>query len=370
MYLYEACQNLLENKRSIVVIMIFIVLSFSGIAVTDSLIYSTSKKAEMELSLNGSNIITVDFNTTVSEKKIDSIFHDEHYIISKSKKVPFHIGTSPFSNEARMILATDKFKVFNYSDVNISVFKNNMILISEGEKGGGEKVVFLNGLPFNVAGVIKNKKTDFLDSLGLSSISNNFNYIIPLETMFRLTLDDSINSIDIASQRDINAEDVMKIEEKLIKNNISDFSTRSILDAKESVAKVLDKFSLLTNTVYSLLTAMMLVIIVLVCRRAFQSRSTEFALKVIHGIDEKIITRTVILEMFLITSIGAGVAIILTLALMYLLSLYIGVELFFRPVMILLAFLFIVIVIYSVGVYSGASFFKQNPIDLIRSRKQ
>ena len=69
MYIREAIQNIIENKKIIMVILIFFIVGFSGIAVTDSLIYSTSKKAEMELTLSGRNIITVDFNTKVSEKK-------------------------------------------------------------------------------------------------------------------------------------------------------------------------------------------------------------------------------------------------------------------------------------------------------------
>ena len=370
LYFREAYLNLLENKRSIIVILIFIILSFSGIAVTDSLIFSTSKKAEKELSLSGNNIITVEFNAKISEKKIDSIFRDRHYVISKSKKMPFYTGTSPFSNEMKMVLGTDKIKIYSYGVEKLSFFDNNMILITEDERGSNERTFFLNGLPFNVSGVIKNKKTEFLDSLGLSAFSNKFNYIIPIKTMFRLTLDDTIDSVDIVVNRDINDADINQIKNKLRGGNIYDFSIRSILDAKKSVANVINKFSLLTNTVYLLMTVMMLVIIVIVCRRAFQSRGTEFALKVIHGINKKIIIRIVIIEIILIVLIGAVVSVILTISLMHLLSLYIGIELFFRPVMIIAAFSFFVFVIYSVGVHSGMYFFKQNPIDLIKSRKQ
>ncbi|HBA7004132.1 TPA: ABC transporter permease [Escherichia coli] len=370
MYLYEACQNLLENKRNIVVILIFFVLSFSGIAVTDSLIYSTAKKAEMELSLSGSNIATVDFNTKVSEKKIDTIFYGEPYLISKSKKVPFYTGTSPFSNEVKIILGTDKIKLSNYGLENVFQFENNMMIVTEGETKGNSKTFFLNGLPFNVVGELKNKKTDFLDSLGLSSFSDKFNYIIPIDTMFRMTLDDTIDTIDIKINKNIDSEDIIKINEKLTNNDVTDFSVRSVLDAKKSVENVLNKFSLLTNSVYILLTLMMLVIIITVCRRAFQSRSTEFALKVIHGIDKKHITRTVIVEMFLLTLMGVGLAVVFTIVLVHCLSLYIGIELFFRPVMILLSFLFVVFASYAVGIRSGIYFFKLNPVDLIKSRKQ
>ncbi|HCQ9025316.1 TPA: hypothetical protein OMI62_004559 [Escherichia coli] len=370
MYISEAFQNLLENKKNIAVILIFFVLSFSGIAVTDSLIYSTSKKAEMELSLSGSNIITIDFNTKVSEKKIDTIFYDESYFISKSKKAPFYTGTSPFSNDIKMVLGTDKIKLSNRGIEIPSLFENNAILIAEEAGHWNDKIIFLNGIPFKIAGEIKNKKTEFLDSLGLSSFRDNINYIIPIETMFRLTLDDTIDTIDVVKDSDINSEDIVKIKKKLIDNNITDFTIRSILDAKEAVGNVLNRFALLTNSVYTLLTVMMLVIIVTVCRRAFQSRSTEFALKVIHGIDKRIIIHTVIIEMILITLAGVFFSIISTIILMHCLSLYLSIALFFRPVMIGLSFLVVIFASYTVGIHSGTYFFKQNPVDLIKSRKQ
>lgn len=203
-----------------------------------------------------------------------------------------------------MVLGTDKIKLSNRGIEIPSLFENNAILIAEEAGHWNDKIIFLNGLPFKIVGEIKNKKTEFLDSLGLSSFRDNINYIIPIETMFRLTLDDTIDTIDVVKDSDINSEDIVKIKQKLIDNNITDFTIRSILDAKEAVGNVLNRFALLTNSVYTLLTVMMLVIIVTVCRRAFQSRSTEFALKVIHGIDKRIIIHTVIIEMILITLVG------------------------------------------------------------------
>ncbi|MCG9430033.1 hypothetical protein LCT58_23305, partial [Escherichia coli] len=97
MYLTEAILNIIENKRNIIVFLVFLVISFSGIAVTDSLIYSTSKKAEEELSLNGHNVITVEFEEVVSDKKINMIFKDANYDLVKTKKMIFSVGESPYN---------------------------------------------------------------------------------------------------------------------------------------------------------------------------------------------------------------------------------------------------------------------------------
>lgn len=371
MYVYEAFQNILENKRNLSVVLIFFVLGYTGIAVTDSLIYSTSQKAEMELSLNGKNVINIAFNSKVSGRIIDAIFINEPYIVSKSKKVPFYTGVSPFSNEMKMVLGTDDVNIFSRSIKISSSFANNTIIIADNAKKHlDNNVVFLNGLPFSIIGEIKNPKTDFLDSLGLSSFRDNINYIIPIETMFRLTLDDTIDAIDLVKDGEIDSNDIIRVKNKLMRNGISDFTVRSILDAKEAVGNVLNRFALLTNSVYTLLTMMMLVIIVTVCRKAFQSRCTEFALKVIHGIDKKTITNIVIIEMFLLTLASVLFSVVFTLILMRCLSLYLSMELFFRPIMIGISFFVVLFASYTVGIYSGRYFFKQNPVDLIKNRKQ
>ncbi|EEU9452376.1 permease [Escherichia coli] len=370
MYIREAIQNIIENKKIIMVILIFFIVGFSGIAVTDSLIYSTSKKAEMELTLSGRNIITVDFNTKVSEKKIDSIFYNDSYIISKSKKNIFNVGKSPFENEIKMVLGTDDISIYNRSIEMPFLFKGDVVFVSGEECNCGNESIFFNGLPFKIIGEINNKKTEFLDSLGLSSFKNKVNYIIPIETMFRLTLDDTIDSINIVKRGEVNYNDIVKIKEALMNNDVIDFTVHSILDAKKAVENVLSRFTILTNTVYILLNVMMLVIIITVCRRAFQDRGVEFALKVIHGIDKRIIIHTVIVEMMLITLTGVFISMILTTIIMYFLSLYVGIEMFFRPVMIMLSLLLVILASYVVGIHSGASFFKQNPVNLIKNRKQ
>ncbi|HGG6451047.1 TPA: FtsX-like permease family protein, partial [Salmonella enterica subsp. enterica serovar Chester] len=151
---------------------------------------------------------------------------------------------------------------------------------------------------------------------------------------------------------------------------ITKFSIHSVLDAKLAVNKVLERFSLLTNSIYTLLTVMMIIIIIMVCRKTFQSRSTEFALKLIHGVDKAVIIRTVIVELMIITFIGLFSSILLTIFMSYVLSLYLGIVLLFRFEMIFLSFLLVMFASYISGVYTGIGFFKENPVNLIKNRMQ
>lgn len=366
MYLTEAIINIIENKRNIIVFLVFLIISFSGIAVTDSLIYSTSKKAEQELSLNGHNVITIEFEDKVSDKRINMLFKDINYDLAKSKRMIFTVGESPYGDDIKMVTGTENKKL-KTKRINITQpFEKNVILYSEDHN---YQVFFLNGLPFQPIGKIKKKKTDFLDSLGLSSFDDNVKYIIPLETMFRLTLDDSIDSIDLIKKNDITSSDIEYIKNILLNGNIKKFSIHSPLDAKLAVDRVLDRFSLLTNSIYILLTMIMLIIIIMVCKKTFQSRSTEFALKVIHGIDKSIITRTVIIELIIITFVGLSVAVMVTILMTYILSLFLGIVLLFRPVMILLSFILVISASYVSGLHTGNYFFKQNPVELIKKRR-
>jgi Predicted permease. len=368
MYFSEAFQNILENKKNIMVILVFLIISFTGIATTDSLIYSTSKKAESELSLNGSNIITVNFNEKISSKRINVLFKNNDYSLSRTKKVVYRSGTSPYSDELKVVMGIDKTKL-SIRKININTpFEGNVILLSDSQVLNSPKPFFLNGIQFQPVGIIEKKKTEFLDSLGLSTFGENIGYIIPLETMFRLTLDDTIDSIDFVKDKEIGQNDIEHIKNKLLNNNINNFTIYSALDAKMAVERVLDRFSLLTNSIYTLLTVMMLIIITMVCRKTFQSRSTEFALKVIHGIDKAVITRTVIVELMIITFLGLLASVALTIILTYTLSSFLGLVLLFRPVMISFSFVLVIIASYASGLQVGTYFFRQNPVDIIKKR--
>ena len=60
-YITEAILNLKENIKYTVTFILFLSLSFLGIVIIDSLIYSVSTQAEKELKTNGNNIMSIDF---------------------------------------------------------------------------------------------------------------------------------------------------------------------------------------------------------------------------------------------------------------------------------------------------------------------
>ncbi|STL63758.1 permease [Escherichia coli] len=68
-YLTEALLNIFENKKQNLAFMLFLSLSFVGIIITDSLIYSVSLKAENELQVYGDKVMHVKLNQPKTTEK-------------------------------------------------------------------------------------------------------------------------------------------------------------------------------------------------------------------------------------------------------------------------------------------------------------
>ncbi|MEB0968003.1 FtsX-like permease family protein [Citrobacter braakii] len=347
--------------------MSFLVIGFTGITLTDSMIYSTSLQAQAELNVNGDEVLSVDFSKPYSGKKIEMLFNDEAYTLSKIKEMFFFIGSSPFSDDMKLVVGVDKHKFNSLLPDNKVEFKGSVIIVPNDAPFNKGENVFLNGVPFKVIGKVKRKKTDFLDSLGISTAKFNSKYLIPLETMYRLVLDDHISSVDFIKKEQIAPEDIALVKKVLSDNDVNDFSIHSVLDAKETVKKVFDRFSILTNSVYILLTIMVVVIIVVSCRKIFQSRTIEFSLKIIHGIDKKIIIRIVIVEVVLIILASILMSTFLTTMLIHILSKIFEIKMHIRLFMISASFIIVVISCYLTSIFSGNQFFKINPVKLIKN---
>lgn len=364
-FFYDALQNLSENKKNATVFIIFLIISFTGITVTDSLIYSVSQKAEMELKISGDNIASVDFRNPVSIQRISDIFSSEKYEISAAKKTAFTIGESPFSEDYQTVLGVDTKRVESWQVMLNSKFLDDVVIISEGKS---EKKTFIDGVPFLTVGIKKNKSTDFLESLGLSGMNASFDYAIPLETMFRLTLSTDVDNIEFVKSEKINASDIKLIDERLKENGIKNYQIYSFLDAKETVDKVMNRFGILTNSIYVMLTIMAVIVVYTVCRRNFELRSTEFAIKVIHGVNRDMIILVVIMETFIVTLFSAVVSIIISYIAMFFLSLILDSGIKFRFYMICLSLTIVVLSCYLSGTFSGLSFFNKEPLKLIKER--
>ncbi|MDA6629049.1 permease, partial [Escherichia coli] len=77
---------------------------------------------------------------------------------------------------------------------------------------------------------------------------------IPLETMFKMKLDNRVNAVKIFLDNIVTKRDINNVKRVLYDNDIRKFDIVTSLNAKEAVDRVLERFSLLTNSVYVILT--------------------------------------------------------------------------------------------------------------------
>ncbi|EEK7814156.1 ABC transporter permease [Salmonella enterica subsp. enterica serovar Montevideo] len=366
MYLSESINNIIENIKNFIFMISFLVIGFTGIALTDSMIYSTSLQAESELNVNGNDVLSIDFSKTYSGERITKLFNGDVFTLSKMKEAFFHVGDSPFSEEMKLVLGVDIYKLNNIAPGNEENFKDNVVVVPYDSPFNKGDNIFLNGVPFKVIGKVKNKKTDFLDSLGISTTKFNSRYLIPVQTMYRLILDDYIKSVDLIKKEEISLADIEFVRKIFADNDITDYSVHSVLDAKKTVENVFNRFSVLTNSVYVMLTIMAVIIVTVSCRKIFQNRTIEFALKVIHGIDKRIIIRIVILEVIITVIASSLISIFITMILIYFMSQLFQIDMHIRLLMISVSFMIVIVSCYMVSIYSGNQFFNINPVSLIK----
>lgn len=366
MYLSESVKNIIENIRNVLFMITFLVIGFTGIALTDSMIYSTSLQAESELNVNGNDVLSVDFSKAHSGKRIEKLFEEDVFTLSKIKEAFFYIGESPFSEDMKLVLGVDVYKLNVIAPGHEQEFKDNVVIVPYDSPFRENDNVYLNSVPFKVIGKVKKKNTDFLDSLGISTAKFDSRYLIPLETMYRLVLDDYINSVDLIKQKEIESKDIGIVKKILNDNGIDDYSIHSVLDAKKTVENVFNRFAVLTNSVYVMLTFMVVIIVMVSCRKIFQNRTIEFALKVIHGIDKKIIIRIVILEVIIIAFVSSFLSVLITMILILFISHFFQIEMHIRLLMTSVSFLTVIISCYMISIYSGNQFFNINPVSLIK----
>jgi len=366
MYFSESIKNIIENIRNVLFMITFLVIGFTGIALTDSMIYSTSLQAESELNVNGNDTLSIDFSKAHSGKRIDKLFKEDVFTLSKLKEAFFYIGESPFTEDMKLVLGVDVYKLNVIAPGTEYEFKDNVVIVPHDSPFSKDENIYLNGVPFKVIGKIKKKNTDFLDSLGISTAKFDSRYLIPLKTMYRLVLDDYINSVDLIKQKQIESEDIKLVEKIFHDNRIDDYSIHSVLDAKKTVENVFNRFAVLTNSVYVMLTFMVVIIVMVSCRKIFQNRTIEFALKVIHGIDKKMIIRIVILEVIMITFISSVISVLITMVLIFFISQLFQIEMHIRLLMTSFSFITVIISCYMISIYSGNQFFNINPVSLIK----
>lgn len=367
-YIQESILNLRENKKNIVFFLFFLVLSFVGIAVVDSMIYSVSSKAEEELNISGNNIITINFFQGNGIDKIYKIFHNYPAVMSFHKKLFISVADNPYSENLEVVHGVDDL-FLNKKNIKLDkAFKGNVVVISESVgKTIGEQV-FIGEIPFTIIGIVNNKKTDFLESLGVSVRAGDVKYMIPIHKAFSLSLSQEINGVDFILHNDVTQENISAIKKILLSGGVSSFSVVSFLDAKKTVSNVMGRFHYLINIIYIILNLSASLSIVTVCKRNFHLRSTEFSLKIIHGIAKQDVLYVVTLEIIILSFFGVVISMLFSFFLIKFLSVVIGLELKIRVLSLFVSFCVLFFICLFSSFYYGFIFFKKNPIDIIKGR--
>lgn len=365
-YIIDACFNLKENKRNIVFFLFFLTLSFLGIIIVDSMIFSVANKAEDELKVHNENTVTINFSKPIYKETIVNTFNYENIGLSFYKNLFLSVSGYPSKENQKQVYGVDEYFLSSLGVSPHEDFKGNVVIVDEREEYANNKQVFIGGIPFSIIGVKKIKKTDFLDSLGLNNGALEYKYLIPIETAFRLSLNEKINKVNIIFNDKISNHTIGKIKGDLDKVSNISYSITTFLDVKKTIDNVIERFGLLTNVIYIILNLLSVFFITSICKRNFQLRAKEFSLKIIHGIKSYRILIVVIIETIIVALSGAIFSVILAMLAIDVLSYILGVSLSLRMSMVVISFFVIFINSIFSNVIYGFLFFKKNPIEIIR----
>ncbi len=365
--IHESFLNIRENYRIIISSFIFLSVTLLGIIITDSLINSVSETAQQELRIYGDKSISVTFERGEYKDKIDRIFSSDIYNKSFTKKDFFSVGLTPFSESGELITGIDNIAACERGVCLKNGFRDNSAIVNDSDLSQ-TGYVFINGIPFRIAGVYRKQKTDFLDSLGLDASFNRGGIFIPLDTAIRLNLNSKIDGVKLTMHNKITRSDIEGIKSMLTENNISNFQIQSFFDAEETVNKVLTRFSVLTNTIYILLNISAILIVLTMSRRNFQSRGTEFAIRIIHGIKSSTIRKTVLAETVIIICVSALFSMTISLFILGVCARIMIISLSVRFVILFVSVIQIFIISLVINMYLSNKCFRRNPLDLIKER--
>ncbi|EMK5293900.1 dispersin export ABC transporter permease subunit AatP [Escherichia coli] len=370
-YLKEALLNIIENRRQNFAFLVFLSLSFIGIIITDSLIFSVSLKAEEELKVHSDKIIFVKFHRPKTSEYITKKFITVSKFLSFSKNAFLYVGDTPFSGEPFLVNGIDKLGLnTGYMGDLSDKYNGNVAIVNESSPFLGKKQIFINGIPFKIIGVRLNSKTDFLDSLGLKVNQSDEHILIPLETMFKMKLDNRVDAVKIFLDNIVTKRDINNVKRVLYDNDIRKFDIITSLNAKEAVDRVLDRFSLLTNSVYVILTLSASVTCFILSKRSFYSRRVELSLKIIHGTEKKEITVLIIVESLIMLSVCLFISIIYAGGILHIIKYFLDVTISIRATMITISLANVLLVFISSNIIFGRLFFSINPVNAIKGKTE
>ncbi|UIN07930.1 hypothetical protein LGL88_02820 [Yersinia ruckeri] len=369
-FFYESFLSLREYGKQTVFFVCFLSLSLCGICVVDSAIYSVGKKAENELRIDGVNTVLISFRMPPSMQEVDlklknsrlEVLYEKNsmLVVNKTAGSDFPQGFLPVTGIEKNASLITNLGLTDRFNGNVAVIKGNCTRIMPD-------FVQISRMPFKIIGCKPFNTTSFLDSLGLGEVKSDTIYI-PLDTVMRLELDSKINNATIKSQRTVTNDDVNYYKKLIQEKFKSGGDVTSYLNAKNAVENVVSRFGLLSNFIYIFLLISSVSIIVIMCRKMFDERRTEFALKIIHGISVRVITAQVCTEMFIKSLASLVLSLLLSFCLLQLLIYYINVELLVRIRTVAMVYIIVFISGFITSVLCGRGFYKMNPVTLIRGR--
>ncbi|WP_096976033.1 ABC transporter permease [Escherichia coli] len=331
MMLKEALQNIQENKNMMYLYLFVLILSFTGVIITDSLINSVAKTAQSELRSEGDSTVTINFHMPKPRYKIASILSQmEIKDMLFSKKIFFQVGENPYTTQLKKITGIEsKDILFDNVLSDFGMQEKNSVAIRDNDSFK-KKIIYVNGIPFRVYNIPTKRKTTFLDSLGLNSLQDDGDFFIPLETALRLSLSNEIDSVKLLLKKEVDNLYLLQLNELLKKSGIDDYSVISFIDAKKVVDNVLNRFSLLTNIMYFFLTVTSVITAKSMSKKMFQYRSTEFALKILNGINGKIVCFVILIESIIVALFSLLISLLVSFGILIAVSNIISVKLMMR----------------------------------------
>lgn len=331
--LKESLKNIQENKSMMYLYSFVLILSFSGVIITDSLINSVAKTARSELRNDSESTITINFHISKSRELIANILSKMDIKDVFFRKTLFlKVGETPFTSQLKKVTGIESEDVlFNVLRSDFGVKEKNSVIIENSNYDLAKKeYVYINDLPFKVNSVASKKKTVFLDSLGLNSLQEDGEFFIPLKTATRLLLNNEIDSARVVLKKEVDDINLMQLNTLLKSNGIDNYKIISFIDAKRAVDNVLNRFSLLTNIIYFFLTVTSIVISKSMSKKMFQCRSTEFALKMLNGINGKTVCIVIFVESSIVALLSIFVSLLISFVILVVVSRAISVELVMR----------------------------------------
>ncbi|HFX4437852.1 TPA: dispersin export ABC transporter permease subunit AatP, partial [Escherichia coli] len=183
-----------------------------------------------------------------------------------------------------------------------------------------------------------------------------------------MKLDNRVNAVKIFLDNIVTKRDINNVKRVLYDNDIRKFDIVTSLNAKEAVDRVLERFSLLTNSVYVILTLSASVTCFILSKRSFYSRRVELALKIIHGTEKKEITVLIIIESLIMLSVCLFISLIHAGVIMHIIKYFLDVTISIRTTMITISLANVLLVFIFANIIFSRLFFSINPVNAIKGK--